>query len=257
MLHTQENGCTIGMDASTPEGYWCEMHNVNVTEAGEEVKPLEDIARAFLDAYHEEAVFDSLEDWGEHSKPRARALAGAAAVKAFLEQQRTQETGPVITPLAADLSTVIWSMGGYLKNREVQEGEGVSTHKRFTQPEADLIADWLVEIQNARDAYDKQVRDLTRANEGLVEQIEQHKVKVRETVREILTATEEILVQDIRIGDHVELSKFHASEIPTRLSGLVDYVVHDEDPEISRIKMRGIPEFVSMPKHNVVSRYIK
>lgn len=40
----------------------------------------EDVARAFLDAYHEEPIFDSLKDWGPESMPRTRALWGAEAV---------------------------------------------------------------------------------------------------------------------------------------------------------------------------------
>lgn len=54
----------------------------------------EDVARAFLDTYHEEPIFDRLEDWGPESMPRTRSLRGAAAVLALL-QERAQQEAPL------------------------------------------------------------------------------------------------------------------------------------------------------------------
>lgn len=96
-----------------------------------------------------------------------------ARIEASKLDRSADETAP-----PANLNTALWSMSAYLRQREFERTsgkEGVSTHQRMTQPEADLIADWFTEISDARDAYEKRIRDLEQANAGLVEQIEKHK----------------------------------------------------------------------------------
>jgi len=137
------------------------------------------------------------------------------------------------------LDVVIWSMTSYLKQREFKRTsgeEGASTMHRMTQPEADLILDWVTDLQKVQD---------------------ERKQQAREVIREILDSSEEILVQDIRNGDHIEFTKFHAAKVPTRVNGIVVHVVHDEGEDWSYVKMHGIPEFFSLPKTMVASRFVR